>query len=276
MSNQRKNLSFNSLPITGSLNLAYKLTLIVALLMTVTSLCGLLLPSAIYSTIELRHTFLPNDVVNLLIELPVMLGSMWLTRRGKLIGLLCWPGALLYVLYNSIAYLFGMPFSLITFVFLLLIFLSIYVIFALLGSIKKRDVQIQLIGKVSEKFASWVLILFGVAFFLRAIGMLVELSSDQAMSPLSEIGTLIADTVLSILWVSGGILLLRRKAPGYLSGLGLLFSASTLFIGLILFLFLQPILTNAPFAWTDVVVVLVMGMVCFIPTVLFARGVFSN
>jgi hypothetical protein len=276
MSNQRKNLSFNSLPITGSLNLAYKLTLIVALLMTVTSLCGLLLPSAIYSTIELRHTFLPNDVVNLLIELPVMLGSMWLTRRGKLIGLLCWPGALLYVLYNSIAYLFGMPFSLITFVFLLLIFLSIYVIFALLGSIKKRDVQIQLIGKVSEKFASWVLILFGVAFFLRAIGMLVELSSDQAMFPLSEIGTLIADTVLSILWVSGGILLLRRKAPGYLSGLGLLFSASTLFIGLILFLFLQPILTNAPFAWTDVVVVLVMGMVCFIPTVLFARGVFSN
>ena len=28
-----------------------------------------------------------------------LLVSMWLTRRGKLIGLLCWPGALFYVLY---------------------------------------------------------------------------------------------------------------------------------------------------------------------------------
>jgi hypothetical protein len=276
MRHQQKNPSLNPLPIKHFPKLVNTLTLIVALLMTVASLSGLLLPSTIYPTDDLRQTFMSNDVVNLLIGLPVLLGSMWLTTRGKLIGLLICPGALLYVLYNYTAYIFGMPFSLLTFVFLLLILLSAYVIVVLLKSIDKNAVQRQLAGKVQEKFASWVLILFGIAFFFRAISMLIELSTGHTSFPLSEIGTLIADMILSILWISGGVLLLRRKALGYVSGLGLLFSASTLYIGLILFLLLQPILTNAPFALIDVVVVLIMGMVCFIPTGLFASGVVSN
>jgi hypothetical protein len=42
---------------------------------------------------------------------------------------------------------------------------------------------------------------------------------------------------------------------------------------LIAFLLLQPILTTAPFALADVVVVFVMGLICFIPFGLFVRGV---
>jgi hypothetical protein len=51
-------------------------------------------------------------VVNLLIGLPILLGSMWLARRGQLIGLFLWPGALLFVLYNDIIYVFAMPINL--------------------------------------------------------------------------------------------------------------------------------------------------------------------
>ena len=45
-----------------------------------------------------------------------------------------------------------------------------------------------------------------------------------------------------------------------------------LFVGLIIFLLLQPILTDAPFAVADVAVVFVMGLVCFVPFGLFTRG----
>jgi hypothetical protein len=56
------------------------------------------------------------------------------------------------------------------------------------------------------------------------------------------------------------------------TGLGLLFQASMLFIGLIVVLILQPFMTAAQFVLIDVLVVFVMGLVCFVPLALFVRG----
>jgi hypothetical protein len=67
-------------------------------------------------------------------------------------------------------------------------------------------------------------------------------------------------------------LLWRKQALGYVAGAGLLFQTSMLFVGLILVLLLQPLLTNAPFALADVLVVLAMGLIAFIPFGLFLRG----
>ena len=61
-----------------------------------------------------------------------------------------------------------------------------------------------------------------------------------------------------------------------MAGLGLLFQGSMLFIGLIIFLLLQPLLTTAPFVLVDVVVVFIMGLICFVPFALYVRGVVSN
>ena len=263
-------------PVTRNLNLAYALSLLTGLLMAGVSLGGLLYPGSLYPTGELQSTYVPNDVVNLFIGLPVLLASMWLTRRGSLVGLLFWPGALLYVLYNYIAYLFGMPFSTVSFVYLAIILLSAYILFDLLRSIDQQAVQERLSGAVPVKFAGWVLVLFGVFFFFRAVAMFVQPLTQQTTLPVSEVGVLIADLVLSIFWFAGGFLLLRRMPLGYVTGLGLLFSGSMLFIGLIIFLLLQPVLTGAAFQLVDVLVVLVMGMICFIPFFLFLRGTLSK
>ena len=82
-----------------------------------------------------------------------------------------------------------------------------------------------------------------------------------------------SDFVVAPALVVGGVLLWRRKAFGYVVDLGLLFQASMLFIGLIVFLLVQPFLTAAPFALVDIVVVSILGMICFVPFALFARGV---
>ena len=100
-----------------------------------------------------------------------------------------------------------------------------------------------------------------------------SLGQAGAAVPASEIGVLTADVVLSAAMVASGALLLRRRPLGYVSGLGALFGASMLFVSLIVFLLLQPLLTEAPFAPMDVVVVLVMGMICFVPFALYLRGV---
>jgi hypothetical protein len=105
------------------------------------------------------------------------------------------------------------------------------------------------------------------------MGMIVDAGLNQTVIPAAEFGTLIADIVLSLLFLAGGVLLLRQRPLGYVGGLGLLFAASMLFVGLIAFLLLQPVLTAVPFVPIDVIVVTVMGLVCFIPFGLFVRGV---
>lgn len=266
----------NLLPVKRDLSLAYALSLLVALLMTIASAGGLLAPASFYPTDELFRTFAANDVVNLLIGLPILSGALWLARRGKLVGLLIWPGTLLYVFYNYVAYLVGIPFGFITLVYLALVFVSAFVVFDLAKSTDGFSVQARLAGAVSERIAGWVMVVFGVLFILRAIGMLVQAGLDQITLAVSDIGVLMADLAISMLWIAGGALLLRREPLGYVAGLGLLLAASMLFVGLIMFLVLQPILTDAPFAPIDVIVVFGMGLICFIPFALFLRGVLSR
>ena len=80
-----------SLPITRRLTVVYALSLVIALLMAVASAAGLLYQTAVYPTEELRNWVVANDIYNLVVGPPLLLVSMWLARRGKLIGLLCWP-----------------------------------------------------------------------------------------------------------------------------------------------------------------------------------------
>ena len=273
MKNPSNNPRSKSLPLKRDFKPAYILTIIVVVGMGALSLAGLITPNRFYPSEEFIQSYLVNDGINLILGIPILLGSMWLTRRGKLVGLLFWPGALLYVLYNYIAYIFGLPFSLITFVYLALVVLCGANIFVLLNFIDRKSVQQLLAGNVPVKFSGWVLVLFGVLFFIRAIGMLIEANTSQTSLAVSEIGVLIADMVLSVLMAGGGVLLLRQMAFGYASALGLLFAASTLFIGLIMVLLLGPVLIETSIVLTDVIVVFIMGLICFIPFGLFVRGV---
>jgi hypothetical protein len=252
------------------------MSLIAAILMGVMSLAGLIAPDWIYPFEELKQTFIPNDVVNLVIGLPILLGSMWLVRRGKLIGLLLWPGALLYIVYNYTAYFLGSPFDWKSFGYLTLVLLSARGIVDLIQKIDKEPIKDELAGAVPTKIGGWVLTGFGILFLFRAIGLFVDAALSQTALPVSDIGVLSADLVLSLIWIAGGTALLRELPIGYVSGLGLLFVGSMLFVGLILFFLLQPFLTTTPFDLVSVIVIFVMGLICFIPFGLFLRGVRSR
>ena len=265
-----------NLPIRCNLTLAYAISLVVAALMAITSVAGLLYQTIIYPTDELLQSFVPNDVVNLFIGLPILLGSMWLARRGKLIGLLLWPGALFYVFFTYIVYVLSMPLNVAFLLHLTLVMLSAYTLIGLVASIDGKSVQNQLTGAVPERAGGGVLALLGILFFVRVIVVMVNAIIDQAPVPATELALNIADFLISPALVIGGVLLWRREALGYVTGLGLLFQESMLFIGLIFILILRPFMTAAQFMLSDVLVIFVMGMVCFIPLALFVRGAASK
>jgi hypothetical protein len=262
--------------IDRNLSRAYVLSHVVALLLAAASLAGLFIPANLYPTEELRRAFLANDVVNLLIGLPVLLGSLWAARRGSLLGLLFWPGALFYVTYNSIAYTIAMPFTVAFVVNLTLVILSFFALFGLLSSLDGAVVQAQITGKMPERYIAGTMIGFGVLFFLMAVGKVVSFATGQAAISWGEVSVQIADLLITPCWVIGGILLWLKQPFGYLSAAGLLFQASMLFVGLLIFFILQPFVTGVPFSVGDFVVIAVMSLFCFIPFGLFVRGMLKQ
>lgn len=263
-------------PVRHDLVLVYASSIVIAILVTAASIAGLLFPDTVYPSDDLRQSFLPNDVSNLAIGLPMLLLSLWLSRRGKLIGQLLWPGVLFFILYNYLVYLLAMPLNGAFIMHLSLVALTLYTLFGLLAAMDGPVVQAQLHQRVPERLAGGILAGLGLLFFLQAAGSLASAITSSTPLADTEVALHITDFLISPAWVIGGLLLWRRKAFGYLSGLGLLFQASMLFVGLILVLLIQPLISSESFALVDVLVVLVLGLICFIPLWLFARGVASN
>lgn len=277
----------------------YGLSLLTALLAATGALAGLLFPGILYPTQALRGSFVSNDVVNLFIGLPVLIGALALVKRGRLTGWLLWPGALLFVTYNAIAYAVAFlaasaagfteastaGFSASTgtrplvpqiAAYLALAGLSGWTVLRLVRGLDWAAGRAALDGAVPRRLAGGVLVGLGGLFFLRAAAQLASWISGQAALAAPELGTLAADLLTTPLWVIGGVLLWRRHGLGYLSGLGLLFSASLLFVGLLVYFLLQPLLSGAPFAAVDFAVVALMGLVCFVPFGLYLRGVLKK
>lgn len=256
-----------------SLKPSFLFSLLIAILTGIASIAGLLYPETLYASHAVRQSSVANDVITLLVGLPILFITMWLAWRGKLVGLLLWPGALLYGLYNYTAYLFSTPFAGMFPLYLLIVTLSLYTIIMLVASIDAAAVKQQLAGNVPERLAGGVLAFMGIAFAILAMSTLIGASFDQNRQPASELAVFVADFLVTGAWIIGGLLLWRKQPLGYVGGAGLLFNATMLFIGIIGIVILQAIMNELPFPLADVLTLLVMGSICIIPFILFVRGV---
>ena len=244
------------------------LSAILALLLLATSLAGILRPETLYPTAELRVAFLPNDVVNLALAVPLLLLFMLLAGRGRASAQLLWPGAALFVTYNALAYavaLSGHPFF---WLYLAELALSLAVIFLLLRAIDGQAVAARTGGKIFEKPAGWVLLGLGLLILFRNVG--VVLGAD-AMTQ-SEMGVMAADLLSIAAWVSAGVCLLGHKNAGYRMGPAALFQASLLFLSLIVVMVIQPLFGAGAYGAVDFAVIAFMSMVCWIPFTMQMRA----
>jgi hypothetical protein len=249
---------------------------VILVLMIAASMAGILYSHSVYPADDLRRMFLPNDIVNLCIELPFMLVSLLLIRQNKLTGLLALAGALLSVLYNYLVYVLAMPIGIAFALHLALVILSACALVSLIVHIDASAVRQCFVRAVPERAMAAVLLGLGVLVFFRASGILLRGIAHQTPIARTEFALNVADSLIAPLWMIGGALLILRKPFGYVAALGLLTQASLLFVGLIMFLLLQPSLTGVPVHWGDVVVIFAMGSVCFVPLILCVRGIESR
>jgi hypothetical protein len=269
-----KDSRYASLPTKGDLTLAYACSLVIALLMTVTAAAGLLFRDTIYPTDELILAFAPVDLFHLLVGMPVLVGATWLARSGRLVGLLCLPGALLYVLYSYILNLIGVPFGVLFLPYLLLVTLSAYTSIGIVANIDRKVVRERLVGIVPASTAGGVLAgLASLFMVLAVIGIITTLLSQRPVGPFDRMLWIADLSSVGPAGLIGGILLLKRRALGYTGGAGLLLTFGMLFIGLVPVLVFQTLYTGSPLDVVGTVTMLALGLICLMLLARFARGV---
>jgi hypothetical protein len=257
-----------SLATTHNVTVVYVLSLIIGLLMAISSVAGIMYQTSLYPTEELRSWLVNNDLFNLVVGLPFLLISMWLARRGKLIGLLCWPGALYYVLYVYVAYVIGAPFGALFLPHLLLATLSAYTLIGLMASIDGEVVRQKLVGTVPARTTGGILLALALLIHLREVGLIVSALIDQTPVAPSELAQWIDDFAVGCPALLGlGIALWLRRALGYVGGAGLLLAYGILSLSLV------PIMVSgSPVDVAGIVIVAVMAGLCFVPFAFFVRG----
>jgi hypothetical protein len=264
--------SETALPLKSGVLQIYVTSLIIGLLTGAVSISGLVFPEVFYPNQALIQTFIPNNLINLSIGIPILLISMFSARHGKIIGLLFWLGAIIFNLYIFISYSIALPFRWNGIIYLSILFLDIFSLSKLIANIDGEALGELLQGRVYEKFCGGIIAVFGFLFLLRALFVIsTTIFSEEILSKI-ELAPNISDLIVAPIFVIAGISLWRKKPLGYLGGLGLLFLVNMLFIGLILYLLLQPLLSSTPLALQDLIILIVMTLISLVPLSLFLRG----
>lgn len=111
-----------------------------------------------------------------------LLGSMWLARRGSLIGLLLWPGTLFYVLYAF--YLIGVPFNALFLLYVALVTVSTYTMIGLLASIDGEVVRQRLSAVMPRRTVGGALVGLAILYFaLETLLIVATLASRALLDP---------------------------------------------------------------------------------------------
>lgn len=272
--------------VSRNLTPLYATTCTVALLIVVVSVAGLV-PAVGGDRVDAKSVFgitsstagilVPgfraHDALNLVVGLPILLGSLWLARRGTLIGLLFGPGALFYVLYTYTQYLVGAPFDLLFLPYVALVAVSAYTTIGLVLSIDGEHVRQRLANITPARTIGGILV--GLALLTLAQDASGAIVTAVAGGPIDPVArqVWIADLVLEVpAMLLGGVLLWRRERLGYVAGAGLLLQYGMTPLVLAIMLVLQPVLTGAPIDVATVLALLFFSGVCFVPLGYFARG----
>ncbi|MET8764978.1 hypothetical protein [Lentzea sp. NPDC004782] len=86
-------------------------SVVVAALMTVSSVVGLWKPGLYQDPLEVAAELRAYDLVTLALAVPLLVGSLVMSRRGSVGAQLTWLGVLMYASYNYAIYVFGSAFN---------------------------------------------------------------------------------------------------------------------------------------------------------------------
>lgn len=145
------------------LGLVRLVSVIVAALMTVSSVAGLWLPGLYQDPLEIGAELRAYDLVTLVLAAPSLVGSLVMSRRGSVGAQLTWLGVLMYAIYNYAIYVFGAAFNDMFLVHVAVLLLSIAAAVVLLLNLDVAAVRGRFRQGTPVRSISVVLLLVGLS-----------------------------------------------------------------------------------------------------------------
>jgi len=199
-----------------------------------------------YDTVSSAAQMQGNDIIALILGLPLLVISTVLAFRGSLRGRLLLTGTMGFFLYTYLSMSMLTAYNMLFLVYVVLFTMSLYAFILCMLSFDLADLPRHFSEKLPRGWIAAVLFAVGGFLFLAWIGRVVpELLNSQTPAALENTTTRVIQALdLSLivpLAILSGILLLRRSAWGYLlssvavlKGLTMALAVSTMAINMAL------------------------------------------
>jgi hypothetical protein len=155
--------------------IVYINSIFIAILAVTATLSGLFWKGLYkHDTISMAAQAMGQDLITLLIGVPILLGSLYLIRKNSLRGSLIWMGTIFYFLYSYASMAFLASYNQIFLVYVALFSLSLYTFVYGLLSLNVKTIKKSISPGKASKIAGMFLIFSGAMVALMWIKMIVD------------------------------------------------------------------------------------------------------
>jgi hypothetical protein len=232
------------------------LSAIVTLLAAVASAGGLLINNLYRDNDFVKLAWYTNDMITLFVVVPLLIVSIFLSKKGSQRWLLIWIGLTGYIFYNFAFYLFGAAFNIFFLIYSTLFCLSAFSLILMLSQLDVNSIAVKFSAKTPVKFVSIYLLLITVILFIAEITMIIPFITSgtipetikQTGHPTGVVFALDFSIVIPVS-ILAAVLLWRRKPWGFVLSIVMLVKGFT--YGLVLCIGTALLANSAAFGKWD-------------------------
>ena len=173
-----------------------------------------------WDTVSSAAQMQANDLVTLVLGLPLLAFSFWLTRRGSLRGRLMLAGTLGFVLYTYITMCFGAAYNALFLVYVALFSLSLFAFVLTIMSFDLKTFSAHFSEQLPRRWIAGFLLVAATFISLAWLGRILATFTPGAIPMLDNTTSMFIQAmdlgIVVPVCVLSGVLLLRRNVWGYL------------------------------------------------------------
>jgi hypothetical protein len=173
-----------------------------------------------WDTVSSAAQMQANDLVTLVLGLPLLALSFWLTARGSLRGRLLLAGTLGFILYTYITMCFGAAYNKLFLVYVALFSLSLFAFILTMMSFDLKTLPTHFSEKLPRGWMAGLLFFAAAFLSLAWLGRIAATFAPDAVPALENTTSMFIQAMdlglIVPLCALSGILLLRRQPWGYL------------------------------------------------------------
>lgn len=201
--------------------LIYVNSMAIAILAAIATLYGLIGKGLyIHDSVSITAQMMGQDLVTLIIVVPILIGSLYLISKDSLRGQLIWMGTLFYFIYSYASMSFLASYNPFFLVYVAIFSLSLYTFLWQLVSLDIKNVKNNFADGKINKITAAFLVVMGIMLAFMWLKMILEsLITGNAPVSLENYTTLVIQALdLGIVVPAAiltGYLLIRKNAWGY-------------------------------------------------------------